>query len=70
MEDLFHFMAQQSEAIHTLQQQLIAQNTPKPEVAAPSKFNGSREAVVEFINACHLYTEARLGGVDDKGKIS
>jgi len=29
MEDLLHFMAQQSEAIRTLQQ-LIAQNAPKP----------------------------------------
>jgi len=70
VENLLHFMAQQSEAIQTLQQQLVAQNTPKLEVAVPPKFDGSREAVVGFVNACHLYTEARLGGVDDKGKIS
>jgi len=70
MEDLLHFMAQQSEAICPLQQQLVAQNTPKPEVAAPPKFDGSREAVVGFVNACRLYAEARLGGVDDKRKIS
>jgi len=28
MEDLLHFMAQQSEAIRTLQQQLVNQNMP------------------------------------------
>jgi len=70
MEDLLHFMAQQSETIRTLQQQLIAQNTPKAEVTAPPKFDGSKEAVVGFVNACYLYTEARLGEVNDKGKIS
>jgi len=70
MEDLLHFMAQQSEAIRTLQQQLVAQNTPKAEVAAPPKFNGSKEAVVGFMNACHLYARARLERVDNKRKIS
>jgi len=70
MEDLLHFMAQQSEAIHTLQQQLVNQNTPRAEVAASPKFDRSREAVVGFVNACHLYTRARLGGVGNKEKIS
>jgi len=70
MEDLLHFMAQQSEAICTLQQQLVAQNTPKPEVTAPLKFDRTREAVVGFVNACCLYAEARLGGVKEKEKIS
>jgi len=70
MEDLLHFMAQQSEAIRTLQQQLVNQNTPQAEVAAPPKFDGSREAVVGFVNACHLYARARLGGMENKEKIS
>jgi len=70
MEDLLHFMAQQSEAIHTLQQQLIVQNAPKPQVAVPPTFNGSREKVVGFINACHLYARARLEGVEDKRRIN
>jgi len=70
MEDLLHFMAQQSEAIRTLQQQLVVQNTPKPEVAASLKFDRTREAVVEFVNVCRLYAEARLGGVKEKEKIS
>ena len=63
-------MAQQSEAIRTLQQQLVNQNTPRAEVAAPPKFDGSREAVVGFVNTCHLYARARLGGVGNKEKIS
>jgi len=70
IEDLLHFMAQQSEAIRTLQQQLVAQNTPKPEVAAPPKFDSNREGVVGFVNACQLYANARLEGVDNKGRIS
>ena len=70
MEDLLHFMAQQSEAIRTLQQQLLAQNMPKPQVAVPPTFDGSREKVVGFINACHLYARARLEGVDDRGRIN
>jgi len=43
---------------------------PKPEVALPPKFDRAREAVVEFMNACHLYVKARFGGIDEKGKIS
>ena len=70
MENLLHFMVQQSKAIRTLQQQLIAQNTLKAEVTAPPKFDKSREAVVGFVNACHLYAKARLEGVDNKRKIS
>jgi len=69
MEDLLHFMAQQSEAIRTLQQQLVNQNT-QPEIAVPPKFDGRREAIVGFVNACHLYTTARLGGAGKREKIS
>ena len=63
-------MAQQSKAICTLQQQLVNQNTPRAEVAAPPKFDGNREAVIGFVNACHLYAKTRLGGVGNKEKIS
>jgi len=63
-------MAQQSKAIYTLQQQLIAQNAPKPKVAVLPTFDGSREKVVGFINACHLYARATLEGVDNKRRIS
>ena len=62
-------MAQQSEAIRTLQQQLINQNT-QPEVTVPPRFDGKREAVVGFVNACRLYATARLGGTGEKEKIS
>jgi len=70
MEDLLYFMAQQSKAICTLQQQLVVQNTPRLEVALPPKSDGSREAVIGFVNACHLYAKARLEGVDNRGRIS
>jgi len=63
MEDLLHFMAQQSKAIYTLQQQLIAQNTPKPKVTASPKFDGLKEAVVGFVNACCLYTKCYAPGL-------
>ena len=36
----------------------------------PPKFDGARETVVGFVNTCRLYTEARLGRVDEKEKIS
>jgi len=36
----------------------------------PPTFDGSREKVVGFINAYHLYARARLEGVDDKGRIN
>jgi len=62
-------MVQQSEAIRTLQQQLVNQNT-QPEVAVPPKFNRRREAVIGFVNACCLYARARLGGAGDREKIS
>ena len=63
-------MAQQSKAICTLQQQLVNQNTPQAEVVTPPKFDRSREVVVGFVNTCHLYARARLGGVGNKEKIS
>ena len=36
----------------------------------PLKFDGKREVVMGFINACHLYARARLGGAGDREKIS
>jgi len=42
----------------------------QPEVTVHPKFNGRREAVVGFINACHLYARARLGGAGNREKIS
>jgi len=39
-------------------------------VALPPKFNRKREAVVGFINTCHLYVKARLREVVEKERIS
>ena len=36
----------------------------------PPKFDEAREAVVGFVNIYCLYAKAKLGGVDEKGKIS
>ena len=33
-------------------------------------FDGEREKVVGFINACHLYISMRMKGSGEKGKIS
>ena len=78
-------MAQQSEAITVLQQQLLAAQAaiatptvpavapvaaPIVEVAPPPKFNGERGQVVGFINACHLFIQMRMGQVGSRSRIS
>jgi len=45
-------------------------STQKAEVTTPPKFNREREAVAGFVNACCLYTKARLGEVAENEKIS
>jgi len=74
-------MAQQSEAIATLQQ-LLAMQTAAPapapapiavpivEVALPPKFNGERSQVVGFVNVCHLFIQMRMGQVGERSRIS
>jgi len=71
-------MAQQSEVIATLQQQLLtlqaaapaAVATPIVEAAPPPKFSGERGQVVGFINACHLLIQMRMGQVGSRSRIS
>jgi len=74
-------MAQQSEVIATLQQQLLtlqaaapaagpATTTPIVEAAPPPKFSGERNQVVGFINACHLFIQMRMGQVGSRSRIS
>ena len=80
MEQILQYMAQQSEVIATLQQQLlVVQATAPPatptaapivEVAPPPKFNGERSQVVGFINACRLFIQMRMGQVEERSKIS
>jgi len=85
IEQILQYMAQQSEAITILQQQLLtaqaAITTPVVaptlvaapivvEVAPPPKFNGERSQVVGFVNACHLFMQMRLTQVAERNKIS
>jgi len=76
-------MAQQSEVIATLQQQILALQTAAPtttapalatvplvEAAPPPKFNGERGQVVGFINACRLFIQMRMGQVGSRSRIS
>jgi len=75
-------MAQQSEVIATLQQQLITLQaaaptatpataaTPIVEAAPPPKFSGERGQVVGFINACRLFIQMRMGQVGSRSRIS
>jgi len=78
-------MAQQSEAITALQNQLLAAQaaiaTPAVapmlvaapivvEMALPPKFNGERSQMVGFVNACHLFMQMRLTQVGERSKIS
>jgi len=53
-------MAQQSEAIATLQCCLIAANSPKVEAALPPKFDGQREVVVGFVRGNPLKSKDPL----------
>jgi len=66
---MLYFMAQQSEAIATLQYCLVATSTPKVEVTLLPKFDGQREAVVGFVNACCLYAKARLEETEEKDQL-
>jgi len=82
MEQILQYMAQQSEVIATLQQQLLAvqaiapaaaptpTTAPIAEVAPPPKFNGERSQVVAFVNASRLFMQMRMGQVGERSKIS
>jgi len=77
-------MAQQSEVIATLQQQILTLQTAAPtaaptattaampivEAAPPPKFSGERGQVVGFINACRLFIQMRMGQVGSRSRIS
>jgi len=44
--------------------------TPVIDVAPPPKFNGERNQVVGFINACCLFMQIRMGQVEERSRIS
>jgi len=84
MEQILQYMAQQSEVIATLQQQILTLQTAAPattttaapatapivEAAPPPKFSGERGQVVGFINACRLFIQMRMGQVGSRSRIS
>jgi len=85
MEQILQYMAQQSEVIATLQQQILTLQTaalattatapalgtvPLVEAAPPPKFSGERGQVVGFINACRLFIQMRMGQVGSRSRVS
>jgi len=83
MEQILQYMAQQSEVIATLQQQILTLQTGAPtatatglattplvEAAPPPKFSGERGQVVGFINACRLFIQMRMGQVGSRSRVS
>jgi len=51
-------------------EQLLSRGQTQGEAAKPPLFDGEREKVVGFINACHLYIGMRMKGVGEEEKIS
>ena len=50
-------------------EQLLSRGQTQGEGAKPPLFDGEREKVVEFINACHLYISMRMKGTGEEEKI-
>jgi len=65
-EQMMYYLAQQATAI----QRLLQNGAGGIEVAKPPIFEGEREKVVGFINACRLYAGMKLGGWIEGEKIS
>ena len=51
-------------------EQLLSRGQTQGEAAKPPLFDGEREKVVGFINACCLYISMRMKGTREKEKIS
>jgi len=65
MNQILQYLAQHTMAI----EQLLSRGQSQGEAAKPSLFNGEREKVVGFINACHLYISMRMKGSEEVEKI-
>jgi len=50
--------------------QLLSRGQTQGEAAKPPLFDGEREKVVGFINACCLYINMRMKGTGEEEKIS
>ena len=66
MDQILQYLAQHTMAI----EQLLSKGQTQGEAAKPPLFDGEREKVVGFINACHLYISMRMKGSGEKEKIS
>jgi len=51
-------------------EQLLLREQTQREAAKLLLFDGEREKVVDFINACHLYISIRMKGSSEEEKIS
>ena len=65
MNQILQYLAQHTMAI----EQLLSRGQSQGEAAKPPLFNGEREKVVGFINACHLYISMRMKGSEEVEKI-
>ena len=65
MDQILQYLAQHTMAI----EQLLSRGQTQGEAAKPPLFDGEREKVVGFINACCLYISMRMKGVGEEEKI-
>jgi len=62
---ILQYLAQHTMAI----EQLLSRGQTQGEAAKPPLFDGEREKVVGFINACRLYISMRMKGTEEEEKI-
>jgi len=65
MDQILQYLAQHTMAI----EQLLSRGQTQGETAKPPLFDGEREKVVGFINACCLYISMRMKGSGEEEKI-
>jgi len=66
IDQILQYLAQHTMAI----KQLLSRGQTQGEAAKPPLFDGEKEKVVGFINACRLYISMRIKGTGEEEKIS
>ena len=66
MDQILQYLAQHTMAI----EQLLSKGQTQGETAKPPLFDGEREKVVGFINACRFYISMRMKRVGEEERIS
>jgi len=66
MDQILQYLAQHTMVI----EQLLLWGQMQEEAAKPPLFDGEREKVIGFINACRLYISMRMKGSSEEEKIS